>query len=400
MNIFFIPSWYPSKKSPTSGYFIQEQAKFIGKCSKNDLIIINLWGDQSTKLNFEKPIETTSNLLNFFSHKPYQKQISPRVWEFNQPALEWSARFLKGNIGSIIESSNKNFLRAQKKFGKINLIHAHVSFPAGFVAMKLSQEYRIPYIITEHMGPFPLAPFRDDRLQNLVTEPLKKASKVIAPSHKLQEEMSKYKIKSLVIPNMVNDKFFYPKLIPKSQKIIFFTLADISPEKGIGDLMVAIPKVVDENKNVQFRIGGRGKYLKKYQKLAKDIKVNENVVWLGYLSRHQVRKEMQKCQAFILASHHESFGLVFVEAMASGKPIISTKCGGPEDIINKNIGYLTEVGNVERLSLAILKMMDKLASFNSKIIRQEFEKKYSPKIVVSKIKEVYNQVLKDTRKIK
>lgn len=397
MNIFFIPSWYPSNKNPNSGIFIQEQAKFIGKYSKNDLVIINLWGDQSTKLNFEKPIDALANLFNYFSNKPYQKKISPRVWEFNQPVLEWSARFFRGNINSIIKASEKNFLKAQERFGKINIIHAHVSFPAGFVAMKLAQKYHLPYIITEHMGPFPLPPFdKNKNLFKLLIEPLKKANQVIGVSRVLQKELLKYHIRSLVIPNLVDENFFILKK-SKTSQFNFFTLVEIRPEKGIEDLLKAIPDVVRNKKNVIFRIGGVGPYLQNFKNLAKKLNISKKIIWLGFLSREEVRQEMQKCRAFILPSYHESFGLVLVEALFSGKPVISTRCGGPEDIITKDNGILVEIGNPRELARAILRIIENVSYYNAHQIRKSSLERFSTEAVVYQIRNVYNKVLKESK---
>ncbi len=205
MNIFLISSWYPSGKNSTAGGFIKNQAIAIGKYNPDTKVIISLWGDQGTKLSFENSAEVLPNLVNHFQDKPRQKQIAKQVIEFNQPALEWTARVLKGNIRSIIKANIDNFQKAQKRFSKIDIIHAHVSFPAGFVAMKLSEKFKIPYLVTEHMGPFPLSPFENNKkLMPLVIEPLKKANQVIAVSSFLQKELAKYNIQSILVPNLID----------------------------------------------------------------------------------------------------------------------------------------------------------------------------------------------------
>ncbi|MCL5407143.1 MAG: glycosyltransferase [Patescibacteria group bacterium] len=392
MNIFLIPSWYPSKQNPTAGLFIKEQAKAIGKFS-NCPVIISLWGSD-TKINFEKPKQALPSLINFFQDKSFQRKIAPQVFEFNEPVLEWSARFSKGNINSIIKANITNFEKAQEKFGKVNLIHAHVSFPAGYVAMKLAQEFKIPYVITEHMGPFPLLPFSNhSHLMPLVLEPLKKADLVIAVSSKLQTELFKYKIKSKVVPNLIDDSYqkYFPQKV--SSNFNFFSLGEISKEKGFEDLIKAIALALKKDKNLIFRLGGQGKYLKKYQRLAQALKIDQNIKWLGVLNRQEVLKELQHCNAFVLPSYHESFGMVFLEALACGRPVIATACGGPEDFVTKENGLLVEKGNIELIASAMVKIKENIKNYPPVKIHSEILKKYSSSAVSKKLFALYKSLV-------
>lgn len=374
-----------------AGSFIRDQALAIGKYHRQARVVISLWGNEGTKLNFEHPREILPHLINHVRDKSYFRKIAPRVFEFNQPAMEWSVRVFRGNVSSIIEANKINFQKAQKKFGKINLIHAHVSFPAGFVAMKLAEEFKLPYIITEHMGPFPLQPFANNsRLMPLVLGPLKKANLVIVVSSKLQQELSKFKIKSMVIPNLINENFFTLDSSPKTtDKFIYFSLGEIRPEKGFEDLIKAIAIVLKKDNEILFRLGGQGKFLKKYQEQTENLKISQNLVWLGQLSRKKVLEEMQKCDAFVLPSHHESFGMVFLEALACGKPVIATRCGGPEDFVERENGLLVGVGQPGLLAAAIVKLKSQIKQYQQVKIRQNILKKYSSKEIIKKLLALY-----------
>ncbi len=141
-----------------------------------------------------------------------------------------------------------------------------------------------------------------------------------------------------------------------------------------------------------FRIGGQGKYLKKYQKLVRDLKVSQYIKWLGFLTQEEVVREFNKSMAFILPSHHESFGLVFLESLACGNPVIATSCGGPEDFIRKNNGLLVEIGNIEMISDSIIKMKKNIKNYDSKKIRSDVLKKYSSKVVSQKLVKLYKSI--------
>lgn len=394
MNIFYIPSWYPSKSNPSAGLFIKEQALAIGKYYQDVKVIISLWGNEETKINLEHPLKVLPHLINNLQDKPYVRQIAPQVFEFNEPVLEWSARLFRGNIKSILKANILNYRKAQKRFGKIDLVHAHVSFPAGFVAMKLAEEFHLPYIITEHMGPFPLAPFHNrQKLMPLLIEPLKKASKVIAVSQKLQSELSQFGIQSTVVPNLVEESYFTAVSQKKHQNFTFFSLGDITFEKGFEDLLKATALVLQKETNVELRIGGEGRFKKRYQKLAKHLKIEKSINWLGFISRKQVLKEFHLCDVFILPSHHESFGMVFLEALSCGKPVIATACGGPEDFVSEDNGLLVDVANVKILSQAMSEIKSNIDNYDSQKIRLNILKNYSSKAVSEKIIKLHKDVI-------
>lgn len=375
-----------------AGHFILDQALAIGKYHRQARVVISLWGNEGTKLNFEHPVEILPHIVNYLQDRPHFRTISPRVYEFNQPVLEWSARFFRGNINSIIEANKINFEKAQKRFGKINLIHAHVSFPGGYAAMELAEEFKVPYLITEHMGPFPQLPFdQNKRLLPLIIEPLKKANLVIAVSSKQQSELLKYKIKSVVIPNLVEENFFRPQSCPRSKNFSLFSLGEIVPEKGFEDLIKAMAIVIKKDRHIFLRIGGRGRFLKKYQKMAKDLKIDKHIQWLGIITKNEVIRQLQAADAFISASHHESFSLVCLEALFCGRPVITTRCGGPEDFINVNNGLLVRQRSIKDIAAAILKMKKNLHQFNPQKIRKQTLEKYSSKIVSEKIFALYRQ---------
>ena len=71
-------------------------------------------------------------------------------------------------------------------------------------------------------------------------------------------------------------------------------------------------------------------------------RLEQRVRLLGALSREQARDELRGCDCFVLPSRHESFGVVLAEATACGRPVISTRCGGPESIVTKENGILVE----------------------------------------------------------
>ena len=126
---------------------------------------------------------------------------------------------------------------------------------------------------------------------------------------------------------------------------------------------------------------------------AQALGLADRVRWLGPVSRVQAPKLFTDCHIYVMPSRHETFGVVYAEAIASGKPIIVTRCGGPEFIVNATNGVLVDVGNVPALSQAMQTMAAHWADYSPQAIRQDFEQRFSRAAVVRQLRALYQEVL-------
>ena len=104
------------------------------------------------------------------------------------------------------------------------------------------------------------------------------------------------------------------------------------------------------------------------------------------------RHGFETCDCFVLPSHHESFGIVFTEAMACGKPVIATRCGGPEAIVRPESGLLLEVGDVDALADALEHMFRHAHEYDRERIRADFERRFSRAVIVDALEAIYERV--------
>ncbi|WP_242927106.1 glycosyltransferase [Pontibacter vulgaris] len=398
MNIFVIPSWYPSASNPIAGIFFKEQIEFLASCYAEYKIGVSIWGQNDPKLQIT--VKNLSNIVSVILHlskeKKSKKKLSNNLTEYYSPAFTVSHK-LGGNMSKLIKLNKAHFNQFKKSVGKVDVIHAHVSYPAGFIAMKLAEAYDVPYVITEHMAPFPFPQFltKDGNLHKSIKLPLSKASKLIAVSPALAETIIDYGVKRpQYIPNVIDEDYFRPIPLPHKRKdFIFFTLCLISKQKGIDDLLQAYSEVIKVYPNTRLHIGGTGINIDYYKNLALELKVEKNLTWLGQLSRSQAKIEFNSCNAFVLPSHFETFGVVYAEALACGKPIIATKCGGPEAIVNETNGLIVEVGDIKAIAESMVRMIEEYSLFNPQAIRADFEKRFSKKAVLPQIINVYKSII-------
>ena len=119
--------------------------------------------------------------------------------EILRPTLTFSRRLPFQSLEKVVKASRENFLFAQKHYGGINLIHAHVSYPAGYIAYRLSREFNVPYVVTEHMGPFPGSFIKNGNLLPEIEKAFKYASKIIAVSNFLKKRLISFGFSNVVL---------------------------------------------------------------------------------------------------------------------------------------------------------------------------------------------------------
>lgn len=384
MKILIVPSWYPTKSSPIKGIFFKEQAAALQRAGHHVAVAVfdEFW------------------TLKKFWHYTKRKRVSIsyeddfpvfRLAGFNVIPTNWGIRKFVFKF-----RMKKIFSVVKKNFGIPDVIHAHGSLWAGYAAGEMRKHISIPLVLTEHTSSIGTGALKNHQL-TYVQSALLKSDKIIAVSQFLKNVLSEYvnESKILVIPNMIDTKFFIPAAeltVSPDRLFRFFSLGLLTEIKGMDVLIKAFSQVKDLN--VELHIGGDGPIRRKLEQLAEENDLHDRIKFLGEIPRRKVPELMQGCDAFILASRFETFGIVYIEALACGKPIIATNCGGPDMIVNKNNGFLVPTENVEELADAMRKMVQQYNSFNKKLIREDCIKRFSEKTIVASLEEIYHQEMK------
>jgi glycosyltransferase involved in cell wall biosynthesis len=395
MHILIIPSWYPGL-THREGLFIFEQIMALGEYSGCEITVLN-WGPNEFVLKLRNPI----NSLRVFAGFPFQRnkiiRHNENVVEYKIPHITWTILFLKGNYDALAVKLSCVLRSIVHDRGEVDIIHAHVAFPAGYLAMRLSQKLSVPYVITEHSGPFPFKEFETKKgIRPIVTEPLSKAGAILAVSTWLaQRIIEKTELKVTVIPNSVSSSFIHTaqKKPHKNAAPRLFCLSHLTEDKGIGDLLQAVRILKTEGLGFTLRIGGTGPLQRLYRKISTEFGLNSNIVWLGALDRQKALVEFYECDFFIMPSRLETLSMVILEALACGKPIVATDCGGPSDLINASNGILVQASNSIELADGIERMLLTHSNYDAELIRNVCIQNYSPEIIVSRITAIYKTIL-------
>jgi glycosyltransferase involved in cell wall biosynthesis len=386
-HILFLPSFYSDPDKPVVGSFFKEQALAVASIGiKVGLAYyeprsIRKFGISSLKENHFQITSSQESELTVL-----------RLHGFNP--------YLQSTLGGLVWSLFTEYLvnRYIAIHGRPDLIHAHNALWAGYAANRINRRLGIPYVLTEHSGAF-LTGEVSSIQKRFASRVYSGASEVITVSVALAtslEGMLKPR-NPRIIPNCVDSDFFTLPPSPRHhENFSFLAIAHLSDNKGIDILIKSFAKKFANRTDTRLTIGGEGPIRNDLVALACKLGVEERVTFLGALSRGAVRDAMWNADALVVSSFHETFGIVLIEAFATGIPVIATRCGGPNDIVIGEIGIQVKPGDVEDLADALEKMRSG-PLYSSETLRKHAQKKYDRPVFAKLLKEVYNGCLATTR---
>lgn len=157
---------------------------------------------------------------------------------------------------------------------------------------------------------------------------------------------SNQKTKCLTVPNFIANKEFIKDTKRKNQVI---SVGRLSPEKGFDRLLFIWKEFLDNNENYILKIVGDGQEKERLIQLAKSLNISDSVVFTGYLSNDETVNEIRKSKVYAMTSVHEAFGIVLLEAITQGTPIIAYDVRvGPRSIIKDGYnGFLVKENDIE-----------------------------------------------------
>ncbi len=387
LHILIMPSWYKSVDTPVLGTFFEEQARAL----QNDGYQVGIMYPEFTPA--AEFIKRSSDKFDDF-------YVDKGIPTFHMRRHGGVPKLRRLSYKKFSQSANTIFEEYCEAFGKPDIIHAHSIFHAGIAAYFISKKHNIPMVITEHLTAYLMGYINNNVDINVAKEIFEGVEGALIVSNNFRKDLEEnLNLKSdtfTVIHNLVSDLFFQkytPISYNGSERFRFFTNSFLLPRKQINLIIDAINIMIKKGLDVELRIGGEGPLLADLQKQINEIKLHDRITLTGKLWRQEVKEEIDRSHCFVLASQYETFGVVLIESLACGRPVICTDSGGPRDFITSEQGIMVEMHSAEALASAMEEVMKNYNKFDQKEMISYCYKNFNEHHISSLISDFYHKIL-------
>ena len=381
MHVLIIPTWYPNGNDKLIGIYHKEYTEAL---ANNSVKVNMLYIDrQPISKPFKYLFMNKKEVINEVNYKTYIRKM------FDVRRISYSLSI--NNYCKILE---KAFIDYVKINGKPDILHAMVTIPAGYATCKLGKKYNIPVVVTEHSSYYQRF-FEGDNI--------KYGDYVMNNSY--YTTVSKYMadwIKSKydncdILPNLVDvDKYMLPRKKIEGLKLI--TISGLRRRKYIDNTIEALKTIIEEKniQNASLTVVGDGQDEEFFKNRCHELDMDNYVNFVGRKNKDQVAKLLSEHNIYVVSSDTETFCIPAIEAFASGIPVVSTKCNGPEEFIDDKCGKIVPFGDKKKMVEAILNVYNNIDKYDIKYLRS-IANRYSGKSITDKAKKVYEKLLKDKK---
>jgi glycosyltransferase involved in cell wall biosynthesis len=281
---------------------------------------------------------------------------------------------------------------------EFDLIHAHFTWPSASIAASLKKSFHVPVVVTIHEDSGWLQEEIAMNNPRLIMA-WQNADALIRVNREELALLKQFNPNVFFVPNGFPDQF---RPLDKAEcrtragispeKKVLFCLGDLIERKGFGYLVDAMARIHAQRDDVMCVIGGKGPEEKNLIRRIHEHGLDDCVRLAGFIPDPMVPVWMNAAGLFVLPSIHESFGIVQIEALACGTPVISTETVGSREIItSEDIGLLCKPADARSLETAITRGLEK--SWDTQKIL-DYSEQFSWDTVVKSIIPIYSQVMR------
>ena len=285
------------------------------------------------------------------------------------------------------------------------LVHGHVGYPEGVAAAEIAGRLGVPLVITEHAS-FLASLLAEPVVRERYRATLRSAMRVVTVSRMLAGEVVRIvpeiADRLVVIPNAVAvDDFPLARDADRVAGELLF-VGSRPESKGIATLLRAFARVHASRPDTALRLNGRagpGEGDAAWQRLAAELGVADAVRFEPPPDRPGVAAAMARADLFVHPSPRETFGVVAVEALASGLPVVAADSGGVSEVLGDRpepYGALVPPGDPDALAGAILATLERRSSFEPERLRAHVVERFAADRVAGQLMALYQEILAET----
>ena len=379
MKVFIISRGYPSDKYVTNGIFAFDQAKALAEAGHQ---VVFLAVDLRSIRRKRK-----------FGRESFEKN-GVFVEAINVPC----GKIPQGLLRAVRKTALKKLYKScEKKYGKPDIIHSHF-LEISYTAAQVLSGKNIPMVMTEHLSALNNKVI-SQKLIDTGKNTYRFYDRVITVGENLAKSLEKnFGVSSVIIPNVADTEAFSLNLDNKKtdegsvNNLRIISVGSLIKRKNMDLLIKAFARLHSIKPASYLDIYGKGVEKENLQELISSKGLKDFAVLHGAKSRKEIAEKMAEADFFALASSVETFGVVYIEALSAGLPVVAAISGGPENFVDESNGILVEADNEDKFFEALLKMSESYRSYDRKAISENIAKTYSPSAVAEKLTALYKEI--------
>jgi glycosyltransferase involved in cell wall biosynthesis len=376
LKVLFLTNWYPTREAPARAIWVREHAKAVRLY--DDVVVVHSPGPDPGAGTLGRVERETDEGLS-------EGIPTYRVWYRPLPGASCVTR-LASVVRVVRDLAGRGF--------RPDVVHAHV-YDAGGPALVIGRLHRIPVVVAEHFSSFARRSLGPVDLAKAWLA-FRGADRVLPVSRALQSAIERYGLRGRfqVIPNAVDTRLFFPapdrRPAADPKRLLF--VGQLGPVKGFAYLLRALADLGRVRGDWRLDVVGDGEPRREYERLAAELHVGDRIAFHGLRSRQEVADFMRRADLFVLSSLCETFSVPVAEALATGLPVVVTRCGGPEEFVTDDVGISVPPADVDGLSRGLGYMLDHLSLYSSERIARYATERFGPGLVGARLHAVYRSL--------
>jgi glycosyltransferase involved in cell wall biosynthesis len=413
INVLVVASWFPSVEDPAAGRFVADQVEAIAATGAARAMVVTFeparlsGGARSRSRQAAAVLRATAvdagSTESLFVAPAWGVDRAVPVCRLVVPEGTTAATgpaHAATHREAVLDSLVERLLAGPA--GAPDVIHAHTVYPDGVAAAALAQRLSRPLIITEHSSVVDRI-VATPAVRSRYAAALASARVVLAVSEMLGAELramfpeSASKIR--VMPNAVPLELFGQQPTPERVPDELLFVGRLKPSKGIDDLLRAVAIARRERPSIRLRLIGQAPdpaTQSTWERRVAELNLQQVVTFADHLDRRDIAEAMARASVFVHPSPRETFGVVAVEALASGTPVVAVDSGGVTEILGPEphkLGAIVPPDDPQALASAILVALDRRAEFDPAALRGAVERRFGSSWVAERLLVVYREVI-------
>lgn len=402
-RVLVLSDLFPNPARPAFGIFVERQCHYLQAYCQQVVVApvrvfphLRIWGKALKPREF---VQKWSEWQGELKATPANREVNGLSVYYPRYTSPPRQGFL-GTWGYFAYPFLLPLLRQLHEQHNFDLIHAHYAAPSGTIALLARRWMHVPVVLSVHGYDLAYTIKLNQLNKRIIIDTFEKVDAILANSHQTAQGISNYSIpKSKVhwVPLGANPEISLPFSSSRKDYFEILTVGYLYKQKGHEFVLKAIADLIKKGYRLRYTIVGDGPEATHLHELTHTLGLDDCVFFEGYKPHDQVWSYFSRCDLFVLPSWNEAFGLVYIEALWMGKPVIGCRGeGGPEDL--KALGdcvTLVEPRDVYTLRDAMQKLIDsphllhQMGETGQKIVREY----YTWEKTAHTTFEIYTQVL-------